>query len=100
MIQALVLISIALVATLAITLATIMHSYSADRSRWFIERQQLQSKVDTLTEALVQFHGVPLDLNKHSRDLFKRKVEQAKNQAFKFGWRHDAPATPSQPAKE
>lgn len=56
-----------------------------------IERASLQSKIDTLTEALVHSAGKPLDLNVKARDMYKRSTERMFSGV---GWKRDNPATP------
>jgi hypothetical protein len=91
-------ITIAALALFAISVVCLCFDSSRARSesKWFIERQQMQSKIDVLTEALLQHSGHPIDLNKQTRELFKSKLQ---DNVFRRGWAMDKPATPPKEGK-
>lgn len=80
----------AIIALVAISTAS-MYFHNRSESRWFIECQQMQSKIDLLSEKLLQRDGVPVDFTRPTRQQFTERVKQV---SFAQGWRSDKPATP------
>lgn len=78
------------IAVLLFALIALYDIHQKAQSKWFIERQQMQAKIDTMTEYMLQQAGKPIDLNKHARQMFKDKAKQT----FGPGWKRDTIATP------